>query len=64
MRRKQTNRTSYKEVTALYEHYGINNYVLRSIEDVKNIHGFDVTETTGYEDLRSEEHTSELQSQR
>lgn len=54
MRRKPTNRTSYKEVTALYEHYGINDYMLRTIEDVKNIHGFDVTETTGYEDLTEE----------
>lgn len=55
MRRKPTNRTSYREVTALYEHYGINDYMLRTIEDVKNIHNFDVTETTGYEDL-TEEH--------
>lgn len=28
--------------------------MLRTIEDVKNIHNFDVTETTGYEDLTEE----------
>lgn len=54
MRRKPTNRTSYKEVTALYQRYGIHDYILRTIEDVKNIHNFDVTETTGYEDLTEE----------
>lgn len=54
MRRKPTNRTSYKEVTTLYQHYGIHDYMLRTIEDVKNIHNFDVTETTGYEDLTEE----------
>lgn len=38
----------------MYQHYGIHDYMLRTIEDVKNIHNFDVTETTGYEDLTEE----------
>lgn len=54
MRRKPTNRTSYKEVTALYEKYGLSDYTLRTIQDIQNIHGYDITETTGYEDLTEE----------
>lgn len=54
MRRKPTNRTSYKEVTALYEQYGLSDFVLRTVQDIQNIHGYDITETTGYEDLTEE----------
>ncbi len=54
MKRKPTNRTSYREVMALYESYGIHDYRLRTAADVKNIHGFDLAETTGYEDLTEE----------
>lgn len=52
--RKPTNRTSYKEVTALYKEYGRTDYQLQTVQDVLNIHGYDITETTGYEDLTEE----------
>lgn len=55
MRRKPTNRTSYKEVCALYEKFGRSDYRLRSAEDILNIHGFDIRETDGYEDLTQEQ---------
>lgn len=55
MRRKPTNRTSYKEVCALYEKFGRSDYRLRSTEDILNIHGFDIRETDGYEDLTQEQ---------
>lgn len=51
---KPTNRTSYEEVTALYEEYGRTDYQLQTVQDVLNIHGYDITETTGYEDLTEE----------
>lgn len=51
MRRKPTNRTNYREVTALYEATGRNDYQLKTVNDIKVIHGFDIRETTGYEDL-------------
>lgn len=51
MRRKPTNRTNYHEVTALYEATGRNDYQLKSVNDIKVIHGYDIRETTGYEDL-------------
>lgn len=54
MKRKPTNRTSYRDVTALYEKYGRFDYTLQTVQDVANIHGFDLTETTGYEDLTEE----------
>lgn len=54
MRRKPTNRTSYTEVTALYQKYGLSDYMLHTVQDIQNIHGYDITETTGYEDLTEE----------
>ena len=52
--RKPTNRTSYQEVTALYEKYGRADYQLQTVQDILNIHGYDITETTGYQDLTEE----------
>ena len=52
--RKPTNRTSYREVCALYEANGRNDYRLKTVEDILNIHGFDIRETTGYSDLTEE----------
>lgn len=52
--RKATNRTSYKEVCALYEATGRTDYRLQTVNDIKVIHGFDILETTGYEDLTEE----------
>lgn len=51
---KPTNRRSYKEVCALYEARGLTDYRLRTAEDVKAIHNFDLTETEGYSDLSDE----------
>ena len=53
--RKATNRTSYKEVCALYEATGRTDYRLQTVNDIKVIHGFDILETTGYEDLTEEQ---------
>lgn len=55
MGRKPTNRKDYKEVCALYEKYGRSDYCLTSTEDILNIHGFDLRETDGYEDLKQEQ---------
>ena len=55
MRRKPTNRTSYREVCELYKKRGLEDCRLRNAEDVLFVHGFDIRETTGYEDL-TEEH--------
>lgn len=54
MKRKPTNRTSYREVTELYQKYGRNDFRLKSVEDILNIHNFDILETPGYEDLTEE----------
>lgn len=51
MRKKPTIRANYREVTALYEATGRNDYQLKTVNDIKVIHGFDIRETTGYEDL-------------
>ncbi|MDD3477392.1 MAG: hypothetical protein PHP32_00750 [Candidatus Izemoplasmatales bacterium] len=53
--RKPTNRTSYREVCALYEKYGLTDYTLKTAGDVLNIHNFDLRETTGYEDLTEDQ---------
>lgn len=52
--RKPTNRTSYREVCKLYEERGLTDYCLKSAADVLAIHNFDLSETTGYEDLTEE----------
>lgn len=51
---KPTNRRSYKEVCSLYESRGLTDYVLRTPDDIKAIHNFDITETEGYSDLTDE----------
>ncbi len=51
---KPTNRRSYKEVCSLYEARGLTDYRLRTAEDVKAIHNFDLTDTEGYSDLSAE----------
>ena len=58
--RKATNRTSYKEVCALYEATGRTDYRLQTVNDIKVIHGFDILETTGYEDLTEEQNLRRL----
>ena len=55
MRRKATNRTNYREVCALYEATGRTNYQLKTVNDILVIHGFNIRETTGYEDLTEEQ---------
>ena len=49
--RKPTNRTSYREVCALYEANGRGDYRLQTVEDIEKIHGFNIRETDGYSDL-------------
>lgn len=53
--RKPTNLTSYREVCKLYEERGLTDYCLRTAEDVLFVHNFDLTETTGFEDLTEEQ---------
>jgi len=54
MRRKPTNRTSYTEVTRLYQERGLSDYCLKTAEDVLFIHNFNLAETEGYSDLTDE----------
>lgn len=51
---KPTNRRNYKEVCSLYESRGLTDYCLRTPDDIKAIHNFDITETEGYSDLTNE----------
>lgn len=55
MRRKPTNRTSYNEVMKLYAACGRDDCRILTVNDIKVIHGFDIRETTGYEDLTEEQ---------
>lgn len=43
------------KVTALYEFHGLTDYRLKTVEDVSKIHGFNLRETTGYEDLTEDQ---------
>lgn len=43
------------ELEQRYKEYGCNNFRLRTLDDLKNIHGFDVTELSGYDGLPQEQ---------
>ncbi|MCM1059791.1 MAG: hypothetical protein NC452_05810 [Eubacterium sp.] len=43
------------EVERLYKQYGCKDYMLRNLNDLKNIHGVDVTELKGYAELPREQ---------
>lgn len=51
MRRKPTNRSSYTEVVNLYVATGRTDFRILNVNDIKVIHGFDIRETPGYEDM-------------
>lgn len=42
---------TYKEMTRKYEERGLTGYQLRTLEDLKEIHGVDVAELSGYSGL-------------
>ena len=42
---------SYKDVCRLYEKLGRTDYQLQTAEEIRYIHGFDITKTPGYDDL-------------
>ena len=42
---------TYKEMTRKYEERGLTDYQLRTLEDIKEIHGIDVRELSGYSGL-------------
>ena len=42
---------TYKEMTKKYEERGLTDYQLRTLEDLKEIHGVDVRELSGYSAL-------------
>lgn len=43
------------ELEQRYEEYGRKDYQLRTLDDLKSIHGFDVTELPGYDGLPQEQ---------
>lgn len=45
---KSVNSMRRYELEQRYKEYGCDNYKLRTLDDLKNIHGFDVMELSGY----------------
>lgn len=43
------------ELEQRYKEFGCNNFRLRTLDDLKNIHGFDVAELSGYDGLPQEQ---------
>lgn len=54
MIKKADIRTDYNKMVAEYKERGLGNFILRTAEDIKAIHGFDLTEASGYADLPDE----------
>lgn len=52
---KSVNSMTRYELEQRYKEYGCDNYKLRTLDDLKNIHGFDVTELSGYDGLPQEQ---------
>ena len=51
MSMKSGNSVMRHEFEQRYKEYGCDNYKLRTLDDLKNIHGFDITELSGYDRL-------------
>lgn len=52
---KSANSMTRYELEQRYKEYGCNNFRLRTLDDLKNIHDFDVTELSGYDGLMQEQ---------
>lgn len=48
---KNTEKSSRKQLEKKYETHGLNDYKLRSLDDLRIIHGIDVSEISGYQEL-------------